>query len=152
LFNKEELSSSGVQGRTKIIRRIDKSVFNMDKIKIKDPEVWDVINSYDENSSKTKEELLERRKMSLKNKGRSFQDYIYIPTAVRVSVHAPYFFKQIQQSNGITTEMLIHSLGPSRNRNDVFKSGAGAGASGSFFFFSSDKNFIIKTMSNEELK
>jgi len=34
----------------------------------------------------------------------------------------------------------------------VFKAGLGAGASGSFFFFSYDKRFIIKTMSDTELK
>ena len=33
----------------------------------------------------------------------------------------------------------------------VFKAGEGAGASGSFFFFSHDKRFIIKTMSKSEL-
>jgi hypothetical protein len=34
----------------------------------------------------------------------------------------------------------------------VFKVGEGAGASGSFFFFSQDRRFIIKTMTKSELK
>jgi len=34
----------------------------------------------------------------------------------------------------------------------VFKAGEGAGASGSFFFFSHDQRFIIKTISKYELK
>lgn len=34
----------------------------------------------------------------------------------------------------------------------VFKAGEGAGASGSFFFFSHDRRFIIKTMTSAELK
>jgi hypothetical protein len=33
----------------------------------------------------------------------------------------------------------------------VFKAGEGAGRSGSFFFFSHDRKFIIKTMTKEEL-
>ena len=33
----------------------------------------------------------------------------------------------------------------------VFKAGEGAGASGSFFFFSHDRKFIIKTMTDSEL-
>ncbi len=33
----------------------------------------------------------------------------------------------------------------------VFKVGEGAGASGSFFFFSQDRKFIIKTMTQKEL-
>lgn len=35
--------------------------------------------------------------------------------------------------------------------DQVFKAGEGAGRSGSFFFFSHDKRFIIKTMSSDEL-
>ena len=47
---------------------------------------------------------------------------------------------------------LFHaSLSPKFNLNQVFKAGEGAGKSGSFFFFSHDKKFIIKTMSTEEL-
>jgi len=34
----------------------------------------------------------------------------------------------------------------------VFKAGEGAGRSGSFFFFSHDRKFIIKTMTQGELK
>ena len=34
----------------------------------------------------------------------------------------------------------------------VFKAGEGAGASGSFFFFSHDRQFIIKTMTDDELQ
>lgn len=34
----------------------------------------------------------------------------------------------------------------------VFKAGEGAGASGSFFFFSHDSKFLIKTMTNSEMK
>jgi 1-phosphatidylinositol-4-phosphate 5-kinase len=47
---------------------------------------------------------------------------------------------------------LIDSLDPKKNRDMVFRAGEGAGASGSFFFFSYDKKFIIKTMNNTELK
>lgn len=34
----------------------------------------------------------------------------------------------------------------------VFKAGEGAGRSGSFFFFSHDRKFIIKTMTSGELE
>ena len=36
------------------------------------------------------------------------------------------------------------------NIHNIFKSGQGAGRSGSFFFFSNDNNFIIKTMRGTE--
>ena len=38
------------------------------------------------------------------------------------------------------------------NREQVFKAGEGAGRSGSFFFFSHDSKFIIKTLTANELK
>ena len=47
---------------------------------------------------------------------------------------------------------MLQSLSPEFNRDMVFKAGEGAGASGSFFFFSHDRRFIIKTMTDEELK
>lgn len=65
---------------------------------------------------------------------------------MNVVVHAPLFFKSIQVANGVTSEVLINSLSPKENRDMVFKVGEGAGASGSFFFFSQDRKFIIKTM------
>ena len=48
--------------------------------------------------------------------------------------------------------VLFHpSLSPKFNREAVFKAGEGAGRSGSFFFFSHDRKFIIKTMTDAEL-
>ena len=47
--------------------------------------------------------------------------------------------------------VIEQSLSPAFNRDQVFKAGEGAGRSGSFFFFSHDRKFIIKTMSKGEL-
>jgi len=66
-------------------------------------------------------------------------DDLSIDVNVNVIVHAPLFFKSIQQANGVTSEVLIESLNPKNNRDMVFKVGEGAGASGSFFFFSADR-------------
>ena len=49
-------------------------------------------------------------------------------------------------------EVIEKSLSPDLNRDQVFKAGEGAGRSGSFFFFSYDNKFIIKTVSKDELK
>jgi len=38
-----------------------------------------------------------------------------------------------------------------KNRNKIFKAGRASGKSGSFFFFSNDGKFIIKTMIKEEV-
>ena len=42
------------------------------------------------------------------------------------------------------------SLCLEHNCNQVFKAGEGSGASGSFFFFSYDKRFLIKTLRRNE--
>ena len=42
------------------------------------------------------------------------------------------------------------SLSIKNNRNMVFKAGEGSGQSGSFFFFSNDNRFIIKTLRGKE--
>lgn len=86
------------------------------------------------------------RHRELTEKGVEMND-VEINTKVSVVVHAPLFFKSIQEGNGVTTDVLINSLSPKLNRDMVFKAGEGAGASGSFFFFSHDRKFIIKTMS-----
>ena len=49
-------------------------------------------------------------------------------------------------------EVIEKSLSPEANHEQVFKAGEGAGRSGSFFFFSHDNKYIIKTCSKEELK
>jgi hypothetical protein len=70
LFNKEELSDKkkNTVGRTKIVRRIDKSMFKLEKIKIKDPAVWDVLNTIDESKGpETAEQLLEDRRKALRS-------------------------------------------------------------------------------------
>ena len=48
-------------------------------------------------------------------------------------------------------KVIERSLSPEANRDQVFKAGEGAGRSGSFFFFSHDRKFIIKTMTKGEL-
>ena len=51
------------------------------------------------------------------------------------------------QLDSIEPEKMMESLSLAENRHMVFKAGQGAGASGSFFFFSHDGKFLIKTLS-----
>ena len=47
---------------------------------------------------------------------------------------------------------VIQSLNIQDNIQNVFKAGEGVGQSGSFFFFSKDNKFLIKTMRGSEKK
>ena len=42
------------------------------------------------------------------------------------------------------------SLAAEANRNNIFQAGESQGKSGSFFFFSHDKRFILKTLLKDE--
>ena len=50
----------------------------------------------------------------------------------------------------ISYKELMFSLQVDINRDRIFKAGEGSGKSGSFFFFSHDNRFLIKTMKNAE--
>ena len=59
-------------------------------------------------------------------------------------------FNVIQQLDGISAQMMIESLDINSNREMIFKAGEGSGKSGSFFFFSKDNRFLIKTLKKSE--
>ena len=59
-------------------------------------------------------------------------------------------FAELRKGHGISNEALLASLDPETNSSNVFKAGEANGASGSFFFFSTDKRFIVKTMTDGE--
>ena len=61
-------------------------------------------------------------------------------------------FEAIKEMDGVSPDDILHSLNPVLNRQQVFKAKESAGKSGSFFFFSFDRRFLIKTMNNAELK
>ena len=59
-------------------------------------------------------------------------------------------FAKILKLDGVKPEEIQESLSLEKNRESIFQSGQGAGKSGSFFFFTSDKRFLIKTLANGE--
>jgi 1-phosphatidylinositol-4-phosphate 5-kinase len=71
---------------------------------------------------------------------------------VIITEYAPAVFNEIRLLDGLTSENICKSLNPENNRESVFKAKESAGKSGSFFFFSYDRQFIIKTMNSSELK
>ena len=60
-------------------------------------------------------------------------------------------FNEILEMDGISQQSIIESLDVEFNRKQVFRAGEGTGASGSFFFFSYDHRFVIKTLTSEEM-
>eukprot|EP00826_Nyctotherus_ovalis_P009114 TRINITY_DN12389_c0_g2_i2.p2 TRINITY_DN12389_c0_g2~~TRINITY_DN12389_c0_g2_i2.p2 ORF type:complete len:290 (-),score=125.37 TRINITY_DN12389_c0_g2_i2:16-885(-) len=66
--------------------------------------------------------------------------------------YAPRIFHQIRKMDGITSEILQWSFDPKKNKQAIFKAGESQGKSGSFFFFTHNRQFLIKTMNKAELK
>ena len=60
--------------------------------------------------------------------------------------HAQDKFERLMKIDGVTHAELYNSLNIAKNKKKVFKAGEGAGASGSFFFFSKDDRLLIKTL------
>ena len=54
--------------------------------------------------------------------------------------------------DGLTEKDIQESLNLQDNIQSIFHSGEGIGQSGSFFFFSKDKKFVIKTTRGDEKK
>ena len=69
---------------------------------------------------------------------------------VQVIEWAPAVFHAIKKMDGITPEMIEHSLSTDANAKQLFKAKESAGKSGSFMFSSFDKRFLIKTMNTSE--
>lgn len=67
-----------------------------------------------------------------------------------IIAHREKDFHKIIKMDGLKPEDLMESLNLKDNIHNVFKAGQGAGASGSFFFFSKDNKLIIKTMRGSE--
>lgn len=70
---------------------------------------------------------------------------------VKVYDYAYKAFHKLRAEDGITNEIIKASLNPETNLENARKAGESTGKSGSFFFFSKDRKFCIKTMFNEEL-
>jgi len=66
--------------------------------------------------------------------------------------HEMHKFARIMKLDKVSPEDVIQSLSVEENIEQVFQAGEGAGLSGSFFFFSKDKRFLIKTIEKSEIE
>lgn len=71
---------------------------------------------------------------------------------VTIYEYASKKFLEIREMDNIDKQKIKNSLSAKRNRDQVFKAGESQGKSGSFFFFSHDQEFIIKTLYDDEVK
>ena len=84
----------------------------------------------------------------------SYEDYLMIDKKIICNEYAPDVFAHLRELDGYSKEDLLESLDPCIDKNitNIFKAGEGMGKSGSFFFFSHDDRFLIKTMTKDDFK
>ena len=69
-----------------------------------------------------------------------------------IKQYAPSVFERLRLAEDITTLELIYSLSPGNNEETLESFSTGAGKSHSFFFFTQDLKYAIKTINSEEYK
>lgn len=103
----------------------------------------DVSDDFEAEKEMSARQTLRSSTMSL-NRG---ENVLRMDQQVSITFHKMDLFMEMFPDQFTERVASFHaSLSPKFNRDSVFKSGEGAGRSGSFFFFSHDRKFIIKTM------
>lgn len=69
-----------------------------------------------------------------------------------ITEHFPKLFHDLRKDDNLDNLEMLISLDPIKNKINMLKIKESEGKSGSFFFFSYDKKFIIKTVKSHELE
>ena len=67
-----------------------------------------------------------------------------------ITEYLPVSFDDLRKNDEINDDVMIKAFSPSKNKSAIDKMSESKGKSGSFFFYSHDRKFIIKTVSGEE--
>lgn len=85
---------------------------------------------------------------------REKENHFLIDKEIKCSAYAPDVFAKLRNLDNIEVKNLRESLNPEllENVKKIKKAGEGMGKSGSFFFFSHDDRFLIKTMTTDDFE
>lgn len=134
----------------------EKHEFTLDSVKIKDPDSWkvaklpDFLN--DDYKRRPTNNTLTSKDAPKTRLDQMFEDdnLLIINEDVKIIEYAPKIFAFLRKLDDISQKDVKDSLSAKKNRDMVFKAGESQGKSGSFFFFSHDRKFLIKTMTNSD--
>ena len=71
---------------------------------------------------------------------------------IKITEYQAKDFSKIQEYFGVDHQMILNSVDLELNKSNIFNISEGEGKSGSFFFFTFDKKYLIKTITTEELR
>ena len=127
----------------------NKNKFTIDAVQIENYKNWDISHVVDK-TEKDEKEMVELNRRGTDQTILDEKESLTINEDIMVTEYAPDVFSFLRQKDGFTNKTLQLSLDPERNKEKVFKAGESQGKSGSFFFFSEDQKFIIKTMTESD--
>ena len=127
----------------------NKNKFTIDAVQIENYKNWDISHVVDK-TEKDEKEMVELNRRGTDQTILDEKESLTINEDIMVTEYAPDVFSFLRQKDGFTNKTLQLSLDPERNKEKVFKAGESQGKSGSFFFFSEDQKFIIKTMTDSD--
>lgn len=72
--------------------------------------------------------------------------------SIKISIieYYPRLFREIRKKVGVTEDFLFKSFIPQHNIQAIHNFFTGTGKSSSFFFFSDNKTFVLKTLKDSE--
>ena len=151
--NVQDVSISKADDPDKEFKQISKLKLN--RIKILKPSVFD---SDIQKVEVKRETIINQSQLSVDERddkilgqGNNETQFEMINESVTIYEHAGSVFRYLRELEGINSRDIINSLRPENNLKAIKGAGESQGKSGSFFFFSQDKRFIIKTMNDGEL-
>ena len=121
------ISSSNIKNITEI--QLNVSIDDLGSVLIPD-------QKNEDNDNEKKEFIIEKSK----TKGK---DALIIE-------YQPKIFNDLRKNDKIDDDTMIKAFSPSKNKSAIDKMTESKGKSGSFFFYSHDRKFIIKTINEEE--
>lgn len=71
---------------------------------------------------------------------------------IEVVEYAPTLFKELRKKAGFDEDYLFRTFAPIHNIQAIHNFFTGSGKSSSFFFFSDNKTFVLKTLKDSEKK
>jgi len=71
---------------------------------------------------------------------------------IEIHEYAPHLFAMIREQETFSYKIMLDSFAPNNNRTGMRNFQEGSGKSSSFFFFTDNKRFVIKTLKDSELK
>jgi hypothetical protein len=72
--------------------------------------------------------------------------------SLNIIEHSPTIFRDIRRKLKISEDFLFNSFAPLHNIQAIHNFFTGSGKSSSFFFFSDNKAFVLKTLKESERK